>query len=179
MCVCMALKVTRRYFAIIFSSRNWTSRPSISRCQFVHDLQQFLRFFLQRTNVLLHPLINLECQKDLGKSSIFGFGGAAQWHCNAFYTCWLHRLYCILRQKCEATNDSETRQVFDENETSNVHSKEFFQSLEREQQIDVTVMTTLKDPLFSIFLDSTKMRKSASSFTFESSLPTLTTLIAN
>ena len=32
----------------------------------------------------------------------------------------LHR-----QQKCEATNDSETRQVFDENETSNVHSKEF------------------------------------------------------
>ena len=51
--------------------------------------------------------------------------------------------YCILRQKCEATNDSETRQVFDENETSNVHSKEFFQSLEREQEIDVKVMTTL------------------------------------
>lgn len=144
----MALKVTRRYFAIIFSSRNWTSRPSISRCQFVHDLQQFLRFFLQRTNVLLHPLINLECQKDLGKSSIFVRGSSA-----VTLQRFLHLLttqasskagyYCILRQKCEATNDSETRQVFDENETSNVHSKEFFQSLEREQEIDVKVMTTL------------------------------------
>ena len=44
---------------IIFS-RNWTSGPSISCCQFVHNLQQFFCFFLQRTNILFHPLINLE-----------------------------------------------------------------------------------------------------------------------